>query len=122
MPRSIAGFRPAGQLLGRAGHDIVVLERWPQPYHLPRAVHFDDEIGRIFQAAGIAKEITAVTDPVPDHDEWRSSAGEGLVRIDWSGTGPRGWPTANFFSQPQLEAVLAQAAAAVPKGSFDNHF
>jgi 2-polyprenyl-6-methoxyphenol hydroxylase-like FAD-dependent oxidoreductase len=57
MSRSIAGFRPVGQLLGRAGHDIVVLERWPQPYHLPRAVHFDDEIGRIFQAAGIAKEI-----------------------------------------------------------------
>jgi hypothetical protein len=48
---AIAGFGPVGRLLslllGRAGHDIVVLERWQQPYHLPRAVHFDDEIGRI---------------------------------------------------------------------------
>ncbi|MGW2282740.1 bifunctional 3-(3-hydroxy-phenyl)propionate/3-hydroxycinnamic acid hydroxylase MhpA [Streptomyces sp. NPDC001770] len=111
---AIVGFGPIGQmlalLLGRAGHDVVALERWPKPYDLPRAVHFDDEIGRIFQAAGIDDDVRAVTDPVPDHYEWRNRAGEPLVRIDWSGTGPSGWPTASFFSQPELEAVLAGAA------------
>ncbi|MFD0020699.1 bifunctional 3-(3-hydroxy-phenyl)propionate/3-hydroxycinnamic acid hydroxylase [Streptomyces sp. NPDC058382] len=115
---AIVGFGPVGQLLslllGRAGHDVIVLERWPSPYDLPRAVHFDDEIGRIFQAAGVGEEVRAVTDPVPDHYEWRNRAGEALVRIDWSGTGPSGWPTASFFSQPQLEAVLSRAAEELP--------
>ncbi|GJF33442.1 3-(3-hydroxyphenyl)propionate hydroxylase [Kitasatospora sp. NE20-6] len=115
---AVVGFGPVGQLLSlllaRAGHDVVVLERWPAPYDLPRAVHFDHEIGRIFQAAGIGESIQAVTDPVPDHYEWRNADGEALVRIDWSGTGPCGWPTANFFSQPDLEAVLSAAALLEP--------
>ncbi|GAA2974131.1 bifunctional 3-(3-hydroxy-phenyl)propionate/3-hydroxycinnamic acid hydroxylase [Streptomyces enissocaesilis] len=115
---AIVGFGPVGQmlslLLGRAGHDVIALERWPDPYDLPRAVHFDHEIGRIFQAAGVGEEVRAVTDPVPDHYEWRNAAGEPLVRIDWSGNGPSGWPTASFFSQPELEAVLAKAAEGQP--------
>ncbi|MFE6888002.1 bifunctional 3-(3-hydroxy-phenyl)propionate/3-hydroxycinnamic acid hydroxylase [Streptomyces sp. NPDC057694] len=115
---AIVGFGPVGQLLalllGRAGHDVIALERWPRPYDLPRAVHFDHEIGRIFQTAGLAEEVHRVTDPVPDHYEWRNAAGEALVRIDWSGTGPSGWPTASFFSQPDLEAVLARAAESLP--------
>uniref|UniRef100_A0AAU2VZB4 Bifunctional 3-(3-hydroxy-phenyl)propionate/3-hydroxycinnamic acid hydroxylase n=1 Tax=Streptomyces sp. NBC_00008 TaxID=2903610 RepID=A0AAU2VZB4_9ACTN len=115
---AIVGFGPVGQmlalLLGRAGHDVIALERWPKPYELPRAVHFDDEIGRIFQAAGVGEAVRAVTDPVPDHYEWRNHEGEALVRIDWSGTGLSGWPTASFFSQPDLEAVLAKAAEELP--------
>jgi flavoprotein hydroxylase len=115
---AIVGFGPVGQLLalllGRNGHRVLVLERWQQPYDRPRAVHFDHEIGRIFQAAGIAKEVMAITDPVQDFYEWRNALGDSLVRIDWSGIGLSGWPTANFFSQPDLERVLAAAAEAVP--------
>ncbi|MGW1718710.1 FAD-dependent monooxygenase [Streptomyces sp. NPDC002156] len=112
---ALVGFGPVGQLLSlllaRAGHDVLALERWPQPYDRPRAVHFDDEIGRVFQAAGVGEQVRAVTEPVPDHYEWRNRDGDALVRIDWSGTGPSGWPVANFFSQPELEAVLTTAAA-----------
>ncbi|MFC8454820.1 bifunctional 3-(3-hydroxy-phenyl)propionate/3-hydroxycinnamic acid hydroxylase [Kitasatospora sp. NPDC057223] len=115
---AVVGFGPVGQLLSlllaRAGHDVVVLERRPEPYDLPRAVHFDHEIGRIFQAAGIGESIRAVTDPVPDQYEWRNRDGASLVRIDWSGTGPSGWPTASFFSQPELESVLSSAALLEP--------
>ncbi|MGW5641105.1 bifunctional 3-(3-hydroxy-phenyl)propionate/3-hydroxycinnamic acid hydroxylase MhpA, partial [Streptomyces sp. NPDC003832] len=115
---AIVGFGPVGQtlalLLGRAGHDVIALERWPSPYALPRAVHFDHEIGRILQSAGVAREVRAVTDAVPDSYEWRSATGEPLVRIDWSGHGISGWPTASFFSQPQLEGVLAEAAERLP--------
>lgn len=115
---AVVGFGPVGQLLARLlarqGHQVLVLERWPRPYDLPRAVHFDHEIGRIFQAAGVSDQVMAITDPVPDHYEWRNADGESLVRIDWSGTGPSGWPTANFFSQPDLEHELAAAAQAMP--------
>lgn len=111
---AIVGYGPVGQvlalLLGRAGHDVIALERWPQPYHLPRAAHFDHEIARIFQAAGVGEQVNAVVDPVPDHYEWRNPAGQALVRMDWSGNGISGWPTANFFNQPQVEDVLTAAA------------
>ncbi|MGO9432192.1 FAD-dependent monooxygenase [Rhodoblastus sp.] len=53
---AIVGYGPTGQLLalmvGHQGHKVVVVDRWPDLYPLPRAVHFDDEIARILQAAG----------------------------------------------------------------------
>jgi 2-polyprenyl-6-methoxyphenol hydroxylase-like FAD-dependent oxidoreductase len=81
---------------------------------LPRAVHFDDEIGRIFQSIGLTDEIRSISDAVPDFYEWRNAAGDTLVRIDWSGTGASGWPTASFFSQPDLEETLASAVEQMP--------
>jgi len=103
-----------GRMLGLAGHTVLILERWPQAYPLPRAVHFDDEIGRVFQSMGLTDEVKAISDAVPDSYEWRNAAGEALVRIDWSGTGPCSWPTASFFSQPDLEHVLATAVQQMP--------
>ncbi|BAH53599.1 bifunctional 3-(3-hydroxy-phenyl)propionate/3-hydroxycinnamic acid hydroxylase [Rhodococcus opacus] len=114
----IVGAGPVGLALGRMlglrGHDVAILERWPEPYPLPRAVHFDDEIGRVFQSMNLADEIRAISEAVPDCYEWRNAAGESLVKIDWSGTGPSGWPTASFFSQPQLEKVLGAAVEEMP--------
>jgi 2-polyprenyl-6-methoxyphenol hydroxylase-like FAD-dependent oxidoreductase len=114
----IVGAGPVGLALGRMlglrGHDVLILERWPEPYPLPRAVHFDDEIGRIFQSMGLTEEVKSISEAVPDFYEWRNAAGESLVKIDWSGTGPGGWPTASFFSQPQLEEVLSVAVDELP--------
>jgi 2-polyprenyl-6-methoxyphenol hydroxylase-like FAD-dependent oxidoreductase len=48
---AIVGAGPVGLVLGiqlaQRGRPVVVLEQWPNPYTLPRAVHFDHEVGRI---------------------------------------------------------------------------
>ena len=53
---AIVGYGPVGQtlaiLLGQRGWRVAVLEKQPEAYPLPRAVHFDHEVARILQAAG----------------------------------------------------------------------
>ena len=36
----------------------------PGPYPLPRAVHLDDEVFRVLQAAGVADEVAALSRPM----------------------------------------------------------
>lgn len=106
----IVGYGPVGQLLSlqlaRKGWNVIVVERWPEAYPLPRAVHFDDEIGRILQSVGIRPDTSPVIDPYDDVYAWRNADQEDLLLVDWRGQGRSGWPTANFFSQPDLEAEL----------------
>jgi len=113
----IVGAGPVGLvsalLLARRGWQVTVLERWPAPYPQPRAVHFDDEAARLLADAGLADQISALSEPA-DVYEWANTERQTLLRFDWSGIGPSGWPIANMFSQPALEGVLAQAAVATP--------
>ena len=48
---AIVGYGPVGQalaaMLGRAGHRVVVFERFQEIYRMPRAVHLDHEIMRL---------------------------------------------------------------------------
>ena len=48
----MVGYGPVGMataaLLGRAGHRVLVLERYAGLYNLPRAAIFDDETMRTF--------------------------------------------------------------------------
>ena len=114
---AIVGCGPVGStlaiLLAQHGHRVVVLERWPQPYPLPRAVHFDHEVARILQSAGIGPALRAISEPA-DIYEWRNAAGTTLLRFGRRGDGPSGWPTSSMFHQPALEALLDERAAGLP--------
>ncbi len=113
---AVVGYGPVGQmaaiLLGRMGYDVVVFERWPELYPRPRAVHYDDEIARIFQHIGIAEQLAPITEPATTY-EWKNAAGQTLLLLDRTEPGRSGWPAATMFTQPQLEQLLDATAKAV---------
>ena len=57
----VVGCGPVGLtlsvLLARHGHAVTVLERQPERYALPRAVHVDHEVARILQSAGVGSDL-----------------------------------------------------------------
>ena len=91
----IVGYRPVGQvlaiLLGERCWKVGVFEKQPAAYPLPRAVHFDHEVARILQATGLGGELPRLSEPA-DVYEWKSAAGETLLRIGSRGAGLSGWP------------------------------
>ncbi|WP_321813322.1 MULTISPECIES: bifunctional 3-(3-hydroxy-phenyl)propionate/3-hydroxycinnamic acid hydroxylase [unclassified Paraburkholderia] len=117
---AIVGYGPTGQLLalmlGRAGHRVAVVERWPNPYPLPRAVHFDHEIARLFQACGVIHDINSIAE-ITDRYQWRNANDELLMDFNWGGNGPSGWPVSTMFAQPELERVLDRHVKQLPNVS-----
>jgi flavoprotein hydroxylase len=114
----IVGAGPVGSglalLLADRGRSVVVIERWPEPYSLPRAVHFDDEAARILQACGVGEALPKLSEPA-DVYEWRNAEGAILLRFALGEVGACGWPSANMFNQPELEAELACRLEAHPR-------
>ncbi|MDN7742008.1 MULTISPECIES: bifunctional 3-(3-hydroxy-phenyl)propionate/3-hydroxycinnamic acid hydroxylase [Burkholderia] len=107
---AIVGYGPVGQALAlklaQAGHRVVVLERWPQLYGLPRAVGLDHEAMRILQSLGIIDEFEAHT-CLSHVYEWRNGKGELLAAFPGlDETAVSGWPRQCGFSQPALERLL----------------
>ncbi len=111
---AVVGFGPTGatlaNLLGRDGIRTLVVERMPEIYTLPRAVHFDHEVMRIFQSVGLAERILPHTGPVRAY-EFRNAAGKLLLCFDLRDTiTSQGWRPDYMFHQPGLERVLREGA------------
>lgn len=108
---AIVGCGPVGallaNLLGRAGLSVDIFDRDTEVHPLPRAVHFDGEVMRIFQAAGLADEIAAASRPSSKGMHFVNAERRTLmVRRGIDGPGPHGWAGNWYFHQPRLEAVL----------------
>ena len=110
VPVVIVGAGPTGvtaaTLLAQYGVDSLVLDRWPDVYPQPRAVHLDDEIYRILARLGIADEFAAISRPA-----------HGLRLLDNTmrvlaefrrdtARSVNGFPQANMFDQPEFEVLL----------------
>lgn len=105
----IVGYGPVGaalaNLLGMAGISVVVLEREPSTYHLPRAVALDGEGMRLVQTMGLAEQLLPLLS-VSRNIRHVSADGKLLLLISRGGIGPEGWHNAYRFYQPEFEAVL----------------
>ena len=100
----IVGYGPVGRCSlssRRARTSVLVVERQPETYPLPRAVHVDDETARILQSVGAGPaDLPDVYLPYEDGYEWRAADGTAILRLPWGGVGPSGWNLANFIHQP----------------------
>jgi 3-(3-hydroxy-phenyl)propionate hydroxylase len=113
----IVGLGPVGAtlaaLLGRRGINTIAIERDTAVYPLPRAVHFDHEIMRLFQALGVADEVQRHARDLPAY-EFRTANGELLMRLGPSPDTASGWGSGYMFHQPGLETALRDLLATLP--------
>jgi 3-(3-hydroxy-phenyl)propionate hydroxylase len=122
VPVVIVGAGPTGAsaaiMLAQRGIECLLLDRWRDVYPLPRAVHFDDEVFRIFAEMGIAEQVRAISRPLPGMQlvDGRHRVLAELTR-DPSGQ-VHGYPAANMFHQPELEHVLRDRLAELPQVDF----
>ncbi len=117
---AIIGCGPTGaglaNLLGQAGLSVVVLEREAAIYPLPRAIHFDGEVMRVFHGMGLGAEVEAVTRPGLKGMRFINAAGQTLLmRGGTAAHGPHGCANNHYFHQPELEAVLRRGLARFDK-------
>lgn len=118
----VVGAGPVGLLtallLGREGWRVVVAERWPARYPLPRACTIDHEALRILQAAGVMSEHADLFEPSEGERggyQMRNAHGELLKAINWNRAAESGWANTNGFYQPDLEEVLERLVEDLPR-------
>ncbi len=110
---AIVGFGPTGatlaNLLGSAGLSVLVLEKEAIIFPLPRAIHFDGEVMRIFQSLGLKNEAMAISRPGIQGMHFVNAANETLmIRGGTAALGPHGCANNYYFHQPELEALLRE--------------
>jgi 3-(3-hydroxy-phenyl)propionate hydroxylase len=115
----IVGCGPVGatvaNFLGQYGLSTLVLEAAADLHSLPRAIHFDDEVMRVFQALGLHREIGAASRPLAGMqflDRRKRLLLE--VRKSQRQQPLYGFAAANLFYQPALEEILRQGLARLP--------
>jgi 3-(3-hydroxy-phenyl)propionate hydroxylase len=112
---AVIGCGPVGalaaNLAAQAGLSVLVIERAPDLHPLPRAVHLDHEMMRLFQAAGLIDTIAPGMRETEGH--LHVGADHGVIRyMGTAGTAkPFGWANDYFFYQPELEERLRDGLA-----------
>jgi len=115
---AIIGCGPVGalaaNLLGKSGLKVLVLEKEINPFPLPRAVHLDHEMMRLFQSAGVINDV--LNDMRDTQGHLHIGADYGVMRYMGTVGKPRpyGWSNDYFFYQPELENHLRQALKQYP--------
>lgn len=113
----IVGYGPIGMvlsiLLAQRGWQVVVVERWPAPFELPRAVAYDSEAGRIIAATGLGEFLAGFGESADEY-VWQDAARETLLYSKIAENGWCHWPDSTSMYQPDLEAALTARGAELP--------
>lgn len=118
----VVGCGPVGalaaNLLGLKGLRVLVLEREAEHYPLPRAVHLDHEMMRLFQSARVIDRVAG--DMIATDGHLHVGADHGVIRYMGTVGKPRpfGWANDYFFYQPELEAHLREGFAVLDGVTF----
>ena len=109
----VCGLGPVGQLLalllGDLGVRTIAVEEAHEPYPLPRAAVVDDEVLRIFQAAGVNEAILADAQVMPAVS-YVTARGRAIRVLDTS-RGELGHPPLVSIHQPSMERAMVTALA-----------
>ena len=115
---AVIGCGPVGafaaNLLGKLGLRAVVVERDREPYSLPRAVHVDHEMLRLFADVDLLEAVEPRMVAADGH--LHIGADGGVIRFLSAAGAPRPFTFANdyFFYQPELEAALRAGVRRFP--------
>lgn len=116
---AIVGFGPTGavlaNLLGARGWRVAIFDREPGLIDLPRAVHFDGEVMRIFDSAGLADAITPFVRPSGGMQYINPAGKLMLERKPAAAAGVHGWANNYLFHQPDLETTLRRGVGRFPE-------
>ena len=118
VPVVVIGAGPTGvtaaTLLAQYGVDCLILDRWPQVFSQPRAVHLDDEVFRIVARLGVADRVAEISRPALGLRLVERNMNV-LAEFRRATTLSRnGFPQANMFDQPELETVLRDNLSRFP--------
>lgn len=117
---AIVGAGPVGTFLANLvalrGLTVALIDRETGIHPLPRAVHFDGEVMRAFQAIGLSERIGAIARASAKGMHFQSATGKTLlIRRGHEGTGPQDWANNYYMHQPHLEEVLREGLQRFPQ-------
>jgi 3-(3-hydroxy-phenyl)propionate hydroxylase len=115
---AVVGCGPVGalaaNLVAGAGLSTLVIDREREPHPLPRAVHLDHEMMRLFQSAGLVDRLAPMMREAQGH--LHIGADHGVIRYMGTAGRPKpfGWANDYFFYQPEVEDALRAGIARFP--------
>lgn len=116
----IVGYGPTGEVLaavlGKAGHRVAVVERWPSLFGLPRLTHIDDEGARIVQSVGDIDHALRDAAGINGYTFYNGQ-NEVLVRIGSSSKNLCGFIRDISIYQPDIDAEIDKTVRSCPSVS-----
>jgi 3-(3-hydroxy-phenyl)propionate hydroxylase len=103
----------AAALLARHGVPVTLFERESDVVAIPRAVHFDEEVMRIFHHTCFGEDVAAATNPIQGMKLVDRSL-RTLVSFAREGRGRHGFSRSYAFDQPELERAMRATLAQQP--------
>ncbi|RJG04009.1 bifunctional 3-(3-hydroxy-phenyl)propionate/3-hydroxycinnamic acid hydroxylase [Noviherbaspirillum sedimenti] len=114
---AIVGYGPAGEVLastlGAAGARVLIVERWPQPYPLPRLTTLDGEVCRVIQATSTNIDAAFEGTLVQESCKFVDADGEPVLVVPFPGK-LGGWPSRVSMFQPDFEKAILDKVDSMP--------